>query len=1805
MNMIIHNCRIEEKLYESSHSLIYRGIREEDQRPVILKILQENYPDPITLSQFKQEYKILSQLNSPRIIKTYGIHKYQNTLVIILEDFGGISLDFLLKKNRLNIEFFLNLAIKITEGLEIVHDANIIHKDINPSNIIIHPKTQEIKLIDFGISTQLALKHTQDLNPNLIEGTLAYMSPEQTGRMNRKIDYHTDFYSLGVTFYEMLTQQLPFITEEPLELVHFHIAKEPIDPHDINSNIPGVISDIVMKLLAKTPEERYQSARGIKTDLEKCLNQFKAKNEIKRFSLGKYDVSDKFQIPQKLYGREAEIETLINTFETVTKGHNALILVSGYAGIGKSVLIREIYPSVSQKKGYFISGKFEQFQRNIPYAAIIQACQELVNQLLTESNQKIKEWRDKLLIALGVNGQIIIDVIPEVEQIIGSQPDVIPLESKEAQNRFNLVFQNFLKVFTKQQHPLVIFLDDLQWSDTGSLQLIQSLITTLDDQSLLIIGAYRDNEVDLAHPLKLTLNDIYNQGVIIEEILLDNLAVSHIETLIQETINLEEKKCKKLAKLVKKKTNGNPFFIIEFLQSLYQNQILVFDNIQRQWNYNANKVESLQITENVVDLMANNIKTTPKEIQKILEIAACIGSKFDLATLARVSHNSQIKTANNIIKALEKGFILPINNEYKLINNYQEDSEIPHSLKISYKFSHDRVQQAAYSLLSKQKQEELHLRIGKILLDNIPKTKQEDKIFDIVNQINIGYHLINDPLEYDQLAKLNCMAGKKAKASAAYKVALNYLQFAINVLEKDKIWETQYQFSLELHLEAAESAYLTGNFEVMEVLVTTIIEHTPFVLDKVKAYEIKIKAYTSQNNLLEAINLSLSTLGLLGIIIPNNPTASEIEKSLQEANTLLQERVIKDLVNLPLITNNNAMASLRILVIMSMAAFLANPRLFILIVTQQIKLCLNYGNFPEACVVYAFYGELLCQISNNFDAGYEFGKLALSLLSKLHATRLETQTSFIVILSIRHWKEPIKELLNPLRLGYEKGLETGNIEYAMWNAQLYCNYLFAIGKELNDVKSELQKYMEAAKKMQSKNSLYFLAMNYQLVLNLQNESELPCRLVGQAFNEDQMLPLYKKTNYHLALFHIYTHKTMICYLFSQLEKALEFAKEGEKYAGEMLTAGLPKFLFYYCLTYLAIYDKKSKKEQLNIINEVNQHQTKMKLLATHNPEHYLGKFYLIEAELYRVLDDDQNARESYDKAIVAFEKTNYIHEQAIAYELAAKFYLNKGHNHIAYYYLQDAHYYYKIWGAIAKVKALEETYPQLVAKSSYVPKKLKTKTTGKTLVKVLDVNSILKASQVISGEIILKNLIEKLMKTIIENAGAQRGFLLLENNKNWFIEAEGNIDQESVTILQSIPLNSSEQINCDIKLSIPIINYVAHTQESIVLNNATQKGKFTQTSYIIRNQPKSILCTPILNQGKLNGIIYLENNLTTDAFTPERVEIVKILSSSAAISIENSRLYEQLEDYSKTLEKKVQLRTQELQNKNQQLNLTLAQLKATQNQIIAQEKLASLGALTAGIAHEIKNPLNFVNNFAEICVELTEELQEEMETQKDKLDEETIDYIEEILEDVKQNSQKIHEHGQRADKIVHGMLMHSKGKPGQRQLTDINNLLAESVNLAYHGMRVKDPSFKIKINTHYDTNIPELNVVPQDISRVFLNAINNACYAVHEKSKSFKDGFTPTLTITTTAKNEHIEIIIRDNGQGIPQTIIDKVFNPFFTTKPTGQGTGLGLSISHDIIVQGHQGQILIDSQENSYTELKIILPIGNIMGKNQFKEKN
>lgn len=1521
------------QIYESANSLVYRGIQERDNQAVILKFLKEDYPTPEETFRYKQEYKITRNLNIAGVVNAYSLEKCENSLVIIFEDFGGESLKILMNNQAFTLNQFLFLAIKITEILGEVHSRNIIHKDINPSNIVFNPYTQQLKLIDFGISSILSHENPTIKNPNILEGTLAYISPEQTGRMNCSVDYRTDFYSLGVTFYELLTNHLPFNTTDAMELVHCHIAKQPIPPHELNSEIPKAVSEIVMKLLAKTAEERYQSAWGIKADLEECLFQLQNNSQIYNFSLGLKDISDKFQIPQKLYGREAEVKTLLVAFERVcgeqvglqgfapvqergveskqTKVENfscfaksEMMLVSGYSGIGKSALVQEIYKPITKHRGYFISGKFDQFGRNIPYSAVVSAFSNLVRQLLTETEVSLAQWREKIQCAFGANGQVIIDVIPEVELIVGKQPEVPELAATEALNRFNLVFQNFIKVFTQPEHPLVIFIDDLQWADVASLKLIKVLMTALDSEYLFFIGAYRDNEVNPAHPLMLKIDNMRKAGVKIEHISLSPLDLSHVNQLISDTLKCSPSQTLTLAELVLLKTAGNPFFIQEFLKSLYTEKLIKFDasvtneGIQGRWRWDLEQIKAQGITDNVVELMAGKIQKLSASTQRVLQLAAAIGNQFDLQTLAIVYEHTQQETAVDLQEAIAINLILPLSNEYKLIEvEILGDSllEINQQITtIEYKFAHDRIQQAAYSLILPEDKQAIHWKIGQLLLQNTPQEVREQKIFDIVNQLNFGIELIAAESEREELAQLNLIAGKKAKASAAYESAWNYLKVGINCLSTDS-WQNDYALTLALYIEAAEATSLHGNFEEMERLAAVVLQQGKTLLDKVKVYEIKIQSYMAANLALEALKTALYVLNLLGIRFPKKPNKLNIIFALLKTKLRLAGKKIENLIDLPEMTDSNKIAAMGILSSVFSSAYFAAPELFPLIVFKQVNLSVKYGNTPVSSYAYATYGLILSgEFVKDVNSGYKFGQLALLLLDKFNAKELKSRTLFIVNYFIRHWHEHLKESLTPLLDAYLIGLETGDLEYATFSAGIYCYYSLVIGKSLTQLESEMTMYSNTCKQFHQETFFYYNQLQRQVVLNLMDRAENKCRLIGESYDEIKMLPIHLAANTKNICHSLYFFKLYLGYLFQDYQQALENAALVEKNINSAI-GSVPLSHFYNSLTHLAVYFDVSGSEQKRILKKVESNQKKIKKWATSAPMTHLQKFYLVEAEKYRVLGYKDKAIDCYDRAISLAKEHEYLNDEALAYELAAKFYLGLGKAKIAQVYMLDARYCYRKWGAIAKVKDLEARYPQLFFKKfdSQVSTELRVSESNSSSESstILDLASVMKASQVISSEMMLDKLLEKLMKILIENAGAQKGFLILEQAGKLLIEAAGEEKENSITVLQSIPIEPLEISTSKPLLSLAIINYVARTKESVVLNDATHEGQFIKDSYISQNQPKSILCVPLINQDKLISIVYLENNLTTGAFTPDRLEVIKLLSAQAAIAIANAKLY--------------------------------------------------------------------------------------------------------------------------------------------------------------------------------------------------------------------------------------------------------------------------------------------------------------------------
>ena len=1497
------------KLYESAKSLVYRGIRVKDEVPVILKVLRQEYPTPDAIARFKLEYDITCNLNLEGVIKTYGLEKYQYSLLMVLEDFGGESLTRLFKNRKLHLEEFLILAIRITEILGKIHTANIIHKDINPSNIVFNPTTGQIKIIDFGISTVLSRENPILRNPNVLEGTLAYMSPEQTGRMNRIIDYRTDFYSLGVTFYELLTRKLPFETADALELVHCHIAKQAISPSEIDSGIPNALSKLVMKLLAKTAEQRYQSAWGIQTDLQLCLKQLQEKNEISEFALGCQDISDKFQISQKLYGREREIETLLAAFERVSQGQREMVLLSGYSGIGKSALVQEIYKPITQKQGYFISGKFDQLQRGIPYRPFIQAFQELIRQLLTESEAQIAIWREKLEAVFGINGQIIIDVIPEVELIVGEQPTVLDLPPGESQNRFNLVFQKFINVFSQSEHSLVIFLDDLQWLDSASLKLIQLIMSAPDSERLLLIGAYRSNEVSATHPLMLALEELKSTDAIINHISLSSLDLTTINQLIADTLNSNPETTLSLAELINSKTRGNSFFIKEILRFLYEKNLLNFDFKASYWQWNIEKIQATQITDNVAEFMVSKIQNLSEPSQQILKFAACIGNQFDSQTLSIISKKTQNETTTALWESMQEGFILPLGDEYKYLpfkesevsshnsetGTTYSDSFLQNSVSCPYKFMHDRIQQAAYSLISETDKKQVHLKIGQLLLESTLPDLLEDKIFDIVNQLNIGIELITEQEKKDELAQLNLVAGKKAKSSVAYEPALKYLNIGRGLLGRDS-WLQTYELTLALYGLTAEVAYLNGHFEQMETLAEVVLQEAKTTLDKLKAYEVKIQAFTVQNKLLEAIKTALEVLQQLGVKLPQNPSKQDILLGQLRTRLALRGKQPSDLINLPEMTNPDKLAAMRIIASVCTATYFVAPQLWQMMVFQKIQLSLKYGNAPGSPFGYADYAMVLCGVEGDIDSGYRFAQLALNLLPRLNAREFKSKTFLLVEMYVRHWKEHIRETLNPLLEAYQYGLEAGDLEYGVFSIFLHLYHSYLIGKELVQLERDMAAYSDAIAHFKQEQPLYLIQMYRQAVLNLMGQSENPCCLSGESYNEEKNLPLHLAINDKYTIYNLYFNKLILCYLFQDYSKAIEIAAIAKQLLldGAVGLLVVPVFYFYDSLASLAVFPDAQKHEQQQILRKVGANQKKMKRWAHHAPMNYLHKFYLVEAERHRVLNQVNQAGDDYDKAIALAKENEYINEEALAHELAAKFYLAQGKAKIAEIYMLDACYCYLRWGATAKVKDLHTRYPQLLERISETTKTKNTTistsptTTESTGTEVLDLATVIKASLALSSEIVLDKLLVKFIKILIENAGAQRGLLIQEKDGNAFIQVEGAVDRLEVKIFPSSVVELNQ------KFSPAIVNYVKRTRESLVIADAENDSRFANDVHVANNKPKSILCVPSLHQGKLTGILYLENNLITDAFTPDRIEVVQILTSQAAIALENARLYDEM-----------------------------------------------------------------------------------------------------------------------------------------------------------------------------------------------------------------------------------------------------------------------------------------------------------------------
>lgn len=1735
---------ISECIYNSANTSIYRAIRLKDQQAVILKKLNLDYPNASNGARFQHSFELLKRLQSRYVITAHELLSIPNALVMVLEDFKGHSLKFWLNQQSFSLSQQLSLSIQLSEAVAEIHAANIIHKDLNSNNIVYNPATGVLKLIDFDLATLLPREAPSLKTPERLEGTLAYMSPEQTGRMNIPLDYRTDLYSLGVTLFELYTGQLPFNSADPLELIHSHIAKQPPSPTQLATQLPPVISNIVLKLLAKSPDNRYQTARGLKNDWLQCQRAWQKSSKISDFHLAQGDISDKFQLPNKLYERQWAINSLLKAINrSQQQAHSELVLITGCEGIGKTALVQTVFTQNNNlNKAYFISGRFDSFHSHSPYYGLVMAMKELVQQLLTENEAQLKQITQQLLAVLGSNVSVMLAIVPELSVLLGTHPPPASLSGEAALNRFQWAWIKTIQVLAQAEHPLILFLDDLQWADSASLSLLEALLNQVTH--LLVIVAYREIEIDANHPLIQTSRTLKNAEVAVSTVSLQPLSSNNIRQYIADLLHCDAYEVIELAELVLTKTHGNPFFIGEFLKTLHAEKLIVFNEEKQAWQWDIEQIYAHQITDNVVELLSHEIQKLSPAAQQCLQLAACIGGQFELTMLAQLAEQSPRKLTVLLKEAIEHQLILPLEHS---VHGQHADIEAEtaedYVFTSEYQFVHERIQQAAYHLLDLTQQQAIHDRVGQYWLAQATLPYSADTLFAIVNQLNAGQLQHKTRAQQEQLAQLNLQAGQYALESVAYDAALRYLTTGLLILG-EQAWQQCYALTLQLTVLSAEIQCLKGDFVKTEALTESILQHSYPILDKIKAYEIRIQAYKAQNNPQQAVKLGLFALSKLGIRFAKRPKHFSRIFSIALTRLALMGRPIDELAYLPTMLEAEKQAAMRLLLSISPPVYAVKPNLLPLITCKRVRLSIAYGNAAESIPAYASYGYLLCE-QGHIDEGYHFAQLALKLLAQQQHPILKARVFQIVYGVIAHYKQSLHDTLPPLQEAYQSGLETGNLEYAMFSAATWVMHAFFAGKELPNLEQDIRLYTVMQQQLKQYTHLHSNQLYLQTVINLLNPIEdtllsaVPISLEGEFYQETELLAQHQQAGARGLMFQVYLQKLILCCVFQAEQQAITNAQQAEQHIDAVIGSLLiPTFYFYSSLAHLAIATTLEPAQRVILLQKVTEYQQKLLPYSERAPMNYLHKYQLVAAELSYLQGHYATAREYYDQAIQNALNHEFIHEAALAQELAGRFYLARQLPRLAQLYLNDAFQQYQRWGAQTKVNQMEVRYARYLKRAALVNHlhhSLELSSFNSSV--DLELASVLKAAQAFASEIVLDRLLTKVMAITLENAGAQRGFLLLNRNDHWCIEAESDLENNAVKILPALPLEDYPH------LSVGIVYYVARTRESLVLADATSNPRFANDQYIVQSAPKSVLCAPLLNQGKLTSILYLENNLATGVFTSDRLTLMNLLSNQMAIAIDNARLYAELEE-------KVYERTSALEAKNKELIY------------LNQEKNEFLSI----VAHDLKNPLSGIQGLAE-AIELEYDALDKLE-------------IIEMLSLIQNSSQQMFE---LINNLLDVNLIESGNIKVNRKTFDLLPLLRHLLLQYRVRAEVKKITFILVADekTYYPVYADE-KVVYQILENLLSNALK------------YSPNYT-SVTISLKFKSDCLLCSIQDQGQGLTDEDKRKLFGKYnrLSAQPTGEehSTGLGLFIVKKL-VESLNGRVWCDSELGEGACFTVALPL-------------
>src|SRR5580658_4783651 len=1455
-----------ETLWNDGEFRLSRSAKAGASCPVLVLSPAVDQPVPSSSARLEHAYDLRSELDPSWAARPLELIHDHGRPALLIEDHGGELLARLLGKPW-ELDLFLRVAIGISSALGRLHQRGLFHKDIKPANVFVNTSTGQAWLSGFGLASRLPRERQTPEPPETIAGTLAYMAPEQTGRTNRSIDSRSDLYSLGVTLYQLLTGSLPFTASDPMVWVHCHIARRPVPPSERLDNIPIAVSQIIMRLLAKTAEERYQTATGLESDLRRCLAEWEAHRHVVEFPLGQHDPGDRLLIPEKLYGREPEVDALLAAFDRVVKGGAPeLLLVSGYSGIGKSSVANELHKVVAPPRGLFASGKFDRYKCDIPYSTLVQAFQSLVRPLLGKSDEELAIWRGAFLEALELNARLMTDLIPELKLIIGDQAPIPELEPQQAQSRFQLVFRRFIGVFARPEHPLALFLDDLQWLDVATLDLLEDLLTRSDLRHLTLIGAYRDNEVDAAHPLTRKLEAIRQAGARVQEVHLASLAPDDLGQLIADALRCDPADAAPLVQLVHEKTAGNPFFVIQFLYSLAEEGLLCFDHDASRWSWDLDRIREKGYTDNVVDLMVDKLTQLPVETQQALQQLACLGNVAAIATLSNVLETPEERVHAELWPAVCQ--------------------ELIERLEGSYKFTHDRVQEASYSMIPEALRAEVHLRIGRLLVTETPADKREEAIFEILNQLNRGAPLITQPEERDQLAELNLLGGKRAKGATAYASALTYL-IAGRALLKDDCWERRHELIFALELNRAECEFLTGQLSVAEERLAALSNRATTIVELAIVACLRMDVSTTLNLSGRAVAFCLDYLRHVGIEWSPHPTEEEVRREYERNWSLLGNRTIEDLIDLPLMEDPASLATVDVLIKVLPPAKQTDENLASLTICKAVSLSIEHGNCDASCVAYEWLARIAGPHFGDYRAGCRFGQLGYELVEGRGLKRFEASTYHCFAIFVVPWIKHVRACHTLLRRAFEAANRTGDLTYAAYTCNNLNSCLLFAGEPLREVQAEAEHGLVFAEKARFGLVIHDITVQLALIRMLRGLTpKFGC------FDDAQLNEV--RTEHHLSsdrslatpACRYWIRKLQARCIAGDYATAIDAASKARPLLWTVSALfEEAEYHYYSAISQAACCDSAPAGERLQHLNAAAAHHKQLQVWAENCPENFENRAALVGAEIARMEGRVLDAEQLYEQAIHSARANGFVHNEALTAELAARFYAARGFEDIAHLYLRKARYSYLRWGADGKVRQLDQLYPHLRLQEAVRG----TTSTIVTPTEFLDLATIITVSQAVSSEMVLPKLIEKLVRISVENAGAERGLLILLRGGEPRIEAEATTGAGGI----EVAIRQAAVTPSDLPQSA--LHYVIRTLEAVLLDDASTDNVYSKDEYVRLKRSKSLLCLPIVNQSKLVGMLFLENNLTPGAFTADRVTVLELLASQAAISLENVTLYSDLQ----------------------------------------------------------------------------------------------------------------------------------------------------------------------------------------------------------------------------------------------------------------------------------------------------------------------